>query len=625
MTDMSEASQAILALLANPQHKRMVRMEFPRGDAPQAKMLANKFDGYESVSRDFHFVVEVLSDNARIPLKDVLGKMVTVELVREDGSLRYFNGFVFEFRFVRTDGAFAFYDMVLMPWLAFLRLRKDNYLFHGKTVEEQIDEIFKDYPEHDWRYEAEGEDRPMTDACQFDESDYNYVHRRLEERGLYYAYEHRKDGHTLVVRSNSTLCPPIDGATCEIAWQSESGSLDDDAIADFTPVRRIASTTVSASSFDFKDPRPKFAEVPTVNKQGQVPPLEVYEYTGAYGFATQDQGQAHVRRRMEEIEAAAKHFQASGNDRTAQAGRWFRLTGHFDTDLLGSSDPDQEFFIIQAQHTAQNNYEQARGTPSEYSNRFVCLRKKIPWRPGLGFNSYQPKIDAQTAIVVGPKGEEIYTDQYGRVKVQFHWDRVGNYDEKSSAWIRVSSAWTGDGYGFIGIPRIGQEVLVIFLDGNPDRPLITSCLFNEHNQPAWGYPEAAHQTGIQSRSTPGGNGFCEIVIHDRAGHELINIHSQKDMVTTVQHNKATIVNGPMQTIDVTKGYQETKVKQHIKVESLDDEIEIVAATKITLRCGASTIVMDKDGNIDIQGKVIRSVATDDHTVKGSKLHLNPPG
>jgi type VI secretion system secreted protein VgrG len=184
--------------------------------------------------------------------------------------------------------------------------------------------------------------------------------------------------------------------------------------------------------------------------------------------------------------------------------------------------------------------------------------------------------------------------------VQFHWDREGQYDEKSSAWIRVGSAWTGKGYGFIGIPRVGQEVVVQFLDGNPDRPLITSCLFNEDNLPAWGFPEAAHQTGIQTRSTPGGNGHCEMVIHDRAGHELVNIRSQKDMVTTVLHdhsttvenNKTTVVNGPQQTIAVTTGTQATTVKKAIQVTSETEGIEHTAHTAYKVTAATQHIMLE---------------------------------
>ena len=634
MNDFVAAAQALNAFADGQQHNRILRLRFPNGDGPEATIIPNSLDAHEGLSRDFHFNLQVVSDNARIALKDVQGKMVTAAVVREDGSMRYFNGYVFEFRFVKTDGGHAFYDMVLLPWLAYLRLRQDNYLFHDKNVAQQTEDIFAGYDVADWKTQFTTAEESVTDACQFDESDYNYLHRRWEANGWHYRYEHREDGHTLVLGDDSTRADPIDGLSPDVPWQSEAGSADDDGISNMTPVRRIVPGNVTLTSFDFKNPRTVTANVPTVNQQGDVLNLEVYEYAGAYGFKNQTEGDKVVRRRIEEIEANGKHFEVLANDRYTMPGRWFRLTGHFDYT-------DEEFLILEVTHQAQNNYLQPR-VPAGYSNRLTCIRKKIPWRPGRGFNSTEPKIyGVQTAIVVGPTGEEIHTDKYGRVKVQFHWDRVGQYDEKSSAWIRVGSAWTGKGYGFIGIPRVGQEVVVQFLDGNPDRPLVTSCLFNEDNLPAWGFPEAAHQTGIQTRSTPGGAGHCEMVIHDKAGHELVNIRSQKNMVTTVLHdhsttvenNKATVVNGPQQTIAVTKGTQATTVKKAIQVTSETEGIEhtahmaykvtsstqhilLEAATDIILKVGQSTLHMSQDGAILLEGVTI--------TVKGSgKVDVNP--
>ena len=634
MTNLQDGVDAIQALIANQrQSNRLLRMSFPNDDAPTAVMLANQLDAFEGLSRDFVFTVEVISDDSKIALKDMQGKNVTVSLVRPDGQLRHFNGYVFEFRHVRTDGAYNFYDMVLLPWLAYARLRRDNYLFHGMNVLDQTTDIFVDYELRDWESRISGDVPAVTDACQWDESDYNYLHRRWEALGWHYWYEHREDGHTLVLSDDSVQSKPVDGLTPDVRWHAEGGSLDEDGIGDWTPVRRIVPAKVTLAAFDFKKPRPMHVDVPTLNEQGAVLPLEVYEYEGAYGYKDPGMGDRLARQRMQEIEASGKHFEARGNNRFVQPGRWYRMTDHFDAHDVAGED-DGQFLVLDVRHTASNNYLQDTGVEAHYDNRFTCIRKAIPWRPGRGYNSTEPKIfGLQTAIVVGPPGEEIHTDAYGRVRVQFHWDRIGTYDDKSSAWIRVSSSWSGKGYGFVSIPRVGQEVVVQFLDGNPDRPLITGCLYNEDNMPPFGLPGGAHKTGLQTRSSPGGGGLCEMVIHDEAGKELINILSQKDMVTTVLNDKTTTVNanhsttvhGATQTIAVTTGAQDTKVKQKISVESTDSEIEIVAKTRISLFCGASSLTMDAEGNIVITGKTITSIASDDHVVKGAKLHLNPPG
>lgn len=543
MGSIQEAVQSLHALINDQrQARRILKLSFPQNDGPAATLLvANKLDAHEALSRDFRYTVEILSDRSDIALKDVLGKMMSIELARTDGGQRWFNGYVFDFRFVRNDAGFTYYLAELRPWLAFLRYRKDNYLFHGKTVEEQTTLIFGDYAQADWRVSDLGDDPVMTDACQFDESDHNYLHRRWEALGWHYWYEHRQDGHTLVLSGDSTACDPIDGSGCEIAWQGDNG-VRKVGMLNFAPVRQIASTQFAASSFDFKQPRPQQAELPTLNEQGLPPTLtsalEVYEYAGAYRFANEEAGDDFVRLRMQEIEAAAKHFEGAGDDDRVQPGRMFRLTGHRDFSLLEQGDEDAEFLITEVHHRASNNYAAGASTPSEYSHQLRCLRKKIPWNPGRGLSSTDPKIyGLQTALVVGPAGEEIHTDEYGRVRVQFHWDREGAFDEKSSAWVRVASTWAGSNFGFVAIPRIGQEVLVQFLDGNPDRPLITGRVYNQDNMPPWDLPANKTQTGLLSRSSQGGGyeNANALRFEDKKGQEEVWLHAERDQRIEVEH------------------------------------------------------------------------------------------
>lgn len=540
MINLAEGAKTLQALTGR-QHNQLIKLHFPRNDGPDATLVANRLDAVETLSADFQFTVEVLSNDPRIPLKSVLGKLVTVELTRERGEPRYFSGYVFEFRFVAIEGGLAQYDMVLLPWLAFLRLRKDNHIFHGMTVREQTVSIFSDYDTTDWKQLALGTDPVMTDAVQFDESDYNYLHRRWEALGWHYWYEHRKDGHTLVLGGDSRLSDPIDAPGVKVPFHDEAHLSEDHGITQFTPVRRLSSTSVAATSFDFKKPRPQASEIPTVNQQGQVPALEVYEYAGAYGFATRDAGQAFVRLRMEEIEAAGKHFEAIGNLRGMMPGRWFRLVGHFDQQVMGSNTEDHEFLVIEVRHVAANNYGAGEATAAHYHNRLTCLRKKIPWRPSRGYNSIEPHIyGLQTAIVTGPKGAEIHSDEFGRVRVQFHWDRLGEFDEKSSAWVRVASTWAGSNFGFIAVPRIGQEVLVQFLDGNPDRPLITGRVYNAANMPPWQLPANQTQTGILSRSSQGGgyDNANALRFEDKKGSEEVWLHAEKNQRIEVENDES---------------------------------------------------------------------------------------
>ncbi|MFZ6674185.1 type VI secretion system Vgr family protein [Undibacterium sp. Xuan67W] len=560
--------------LTSRQTNRILRLSFPNDDGPDdAQLLPQVLNASEHISKDFDFVVELISDNAELELKQLIGKMVTIELVREDGSLRYFNGYVFRFSLDHVDGNLAYYKMQLCPWLAYLSHRHDNYLFHGKTLQDQTEDIFADYPIRDSELKIQGTDPVMTDACQFGESDYNYLHRRWEAAGWLYWYEHRADGHTLILADQSDVqCPPIDGDP-HMQWQAEGGSVDDDGIHRFTPVRTLMPTHYTASSFDFKQPRPLLTDIPTTTQQGDVPALEVYEYTGAYGFQNQAQGEALISTSMEALEAWSKRFEATSNDRTAQPGRSFTLTGHFDIGQSSQDASDAEFVILDVFHFAQNNYQithQGSGA-AEYRNVFTCLRKKIPWRPARGYNSQSTKIfGIQTALVTGPAGEEIHTDEYGRVRVQYHWDRVGSYDEKSSAWVRVATAWSGSSFGMTSIPRIGTEVIVQFLDGNPDRPLITGMVPNAATMPAWSLPANKTQSGILSRSTPGGHYDTANAIRfeDKKGAEQLWLHAEKDQLTEVEHDEDKWVgHDRRKTID----HDETSHIKHDRTETVDND------------------------------------------------------
>lgn len=470
-------------LHAQRQHGRLLKLAFPHDDAPAgSQLVANRLEADEGLSRDFEYTVDVLSLNPAIPLKEVMGKMVTVELQREDGSVRYFNGHVFAFSFLKHDAGFAHYQMTLRPWLAFLRQRRNNCIFHGKTLEEQTHHILDAYPMHDWQTRQLGPDAPMSDAVQFAEDDHNYLHRRWEAQGWTYWYEHRQDGHTLVLCGDSREADPADGGG-HLTWEGRSGVTPCGVWA-LTASRRMIPNHYTAASFDFKTPHPRTAYVPSLNDQGQLPPLEVYDYAGAYGFRNTADGDALARRRMEAYEAGAKHFSAEGDADTVQPGRSFTLAGPYDIQAIGSGAGDNEFLIIDAHHLVNNNYETGQDQTAEYRARFTCLRKRIPWRPTPGHSSHTPRIHGlQTALVVGPPGHEIHTDEYGRVRVQFHWDRIGRHDDLSSAWVRVATDLAGQHYGQLALPRVGQEVIVQFLDGNPDRPLITGRVYNADNRP----------------------------------------------------------------------------------------------------------------------------------------------
>jgi len=527
------AGAAWSAFCYGAQHDRLLRMHFPRDDGPDSILLPNRLSAHEEVSRCFRYDAELLSDNAQIPLKSMMGRMVTISLVREDGSLRYFNGYVTEFRFVRADGGFAFYHMVLEPWLAFAKLRKDNVSFHGKSVIELTELTFSHYRQADWELHIIDDYPRLTCANQYDETDYNHLHRRWEALGLMYSYEHREDGHTLWLYDKSTLAQPIDPTgiddSGEIPFRDKAGSLEDDGIREWSPKRCIGSGQTTLVSFDYKNPIAQCASAESLNNQGDVFSYEVYENTGSYGFRTHDDGEKLAQQRMDERDANTQTFEARGNDRTVQPGRFFKLSGHFSAEPQAPKRgeaphpniADRDYLILSVDHEASNNYQAGPKAPSHYENTFRCVRKTIQWRPGRNYNS-QPCTypGIQTAIVVGPAGSEIHTDGYGRVKVQLHWNRLGKYDENSSPWLRVMTPGAGSEFGNIRLPRVGEEVAVLYLDANIDHPVILGALYNATHMPPWQLPEQQALTGLRSRELQAGEGSGrgnQLVLDDTAG------------------------------------------------------------------------------------------------------------
>lgn len=532
-----EAGMAALSVFGtSSQANRLMRMDFPQNDGPSnAVMLVNKVKMREELSRDFHIDAEVLSDDAGIPLKSMMGKMVAISMVRQNGTLRYMNGYVGTFRFIRTDGGFAYYQMVLTPWLAFAKLRMDNVSFHNRSVIELTETTFGHYRQHDWktRLSLDYADKKITCANQHNESDYNHLHRRWEDAGLYYSYEHRLDGHTLVISDNSTQAEPIDAAHFADAsdvmhFRAQAGSEEADGIHEWQAARKLGSGKTTLASFNYKSPRPQLVNGLSLNKQGDVDEYERYENSGAYDYPNLQDGELLAQRRMEEHDQRAQYFEASGNERAAQPGRTFKLGGHFSADARQPAPGadrkpnigERDYLIVSVEHTVSNNYPAGPDSKSDYANTLICIRRDIRWRPGRRHNS-EPCANpgVQTAIVVGPPGEEIYTDELSRVKLQFHWDRLGKFDQASSPWIRVMMPMAGQYFGQMCLPRIGQEVVVQFLDGNIDHPIVVGIVYNRDNMPPWHLPAQRALAGLRSRELGAGGdgGSNHLVLDDTKG------------------------------------------------------------------------------------------------------------
>lgn len=577
---------------------RLLRFYSPL--AGDKALLVEAVTGEATLSSPYRFTLSLLSKSSSIDLQDLLGKNVSVGVRLADGSEQFINGYVNVFGFTRSDGGFAFYHAEIVPWLAFLQRRTNSRIFQDASVVDVLTQIFtSDYGTlAAYEFRTGKSYLPENYIVQYDETDEYFVSRLMEKYGLFYYFEHSEEGHIMVISDDSrdsSFCPP-QSAHAEIEFNGGNRWHDRDAVTAFTARRVLQPTKVALNTFDFKSPNTvQYVELPTASRQGDVPTLEVYDGNPAFSYKDRDSGEREAQLRMEAMEWQAKLFAGESDCRGLAPGRTFKLHGHHWFDI--ADEKDNDFLVIGVSLDCRNNFF-VSDQNDVYRNSFTAIRRKIPYRPAREHRS--PRMPGpQTATVVGPKGQEIHTDQYGRIKVQFHWDRYGRRDEASSCWIRVSQPWAGKGWGTVSIPRIGQEVLIDYLEGDPDRPVCTGRLFNADQPAPYALPDGAHMMGFKSRSTPGGGGFSEMVIHDSKGSELINIHAQKDMVTTVQNAHATTVNGPHQTNTVSQGYQRNTVKQQIEMVSETAFIDIKAKQYIALTAETEHVAITAKKQVEV--------------------------
>lgn len=497
--------------------------------------VVHRFHGTEAVSRPFALTADLLSPDATLELKQVIGQPMRFTLRTPDGD-RPFHGYVKEFARTGTDGDLATYRAEVAPWFDFLRHTSNCRIFQDMAVPDIVDEVFARYAElASYRAEIDAARYPKLPYCvQYNESDFAFVSRLLEDAGIHYRFEHAEDGHVMCLADDSTRCPPV-GAHPVVHFQSDQGVRDEEGLDGWTAIRRVGAGLKSHKSFDFKQPRSPLSVDRLLDApRGALPVLEHYRYDGAARFGDTSAGDALAGLRGEEMAWQTKLFEGRGACRLLRAGCYFTLQGHY--DHAEDDEEPRQFFLLEVRHDARNNFKpdfsDAEGCV--YRVEATCLRRRIPYRPPC--TTPLPRMwGPQTATVVGPAGEEIWTDRYGRIKVQFHWDRLGRRDERSSCWVRVSSPWAGPGMGGVSAPRIGQEVVVSFLDGDPDRPLVTGRVYNEDNPQPFG----KHVSGIRSKTVQG-EGYNELTMHDTAGSELLNMRAQRDMATTVlnDHNSS---------------------------------------------------------------------------------------
>ncbi len=507
-------------------------------------LLLKSMNGHETLGRPYRYELELLSETANINPDKLMGEPLTVEALLPDGSKRHFCGVVTAFAEAGALGRYAKFHAVLEPWLALLDLTADCRMFQAKLVPEIVKATFRDQGFSDFEerlYETYPEWEYMV---QYRESAFRFASRLLEQEGIYYYFRHESQRHHLVFADSPSSHEPADGyETIAFFPPSPSERREEEHISSFHSVRKIQSGAYALNDFDFK--RPKVSLLTSVSDPNAHANagFEVYDYPGEY--TDTNAGKAYAKRKLEELHAGFERFEGSGNVVGVGVGQLFKLANH------PNDAHNKEYMVVSARYTVTvNGYESGDGLAEDFVWSFAAIDSKRQYRtPAV---TPKPLIRGpQTAVVVGPSGEDVWVDEFGRIKVHFHWDRVSGRNENSSCWVRVSQAWAGAGFGAVMLPRLGQEVVVEFLEGDPDRPLVTGRVYNADNMPPYKLPDNKTQSGIKSRSSKGGaaDNCNEIRFEDKAGSELVFVQAEKDLEALVKHNETrTVQNSRSKTV-----------------------------------------------------------------------------
>jgi type VI secretion system secreted protein VgrG len=561
----------------------------------------------EQLSRLFQIEVELSSEDGEVDLDKVVGHDATIRLDVAKNDERYFHGFVSRMVQVANQGGYARYHATIVPWLWLLTRTSDCRIFQEKTVPDIIEEIFKLYGFSDYKLKLTAT-YPKWEYCvQYRETAFNFVSRLMEQEGIYYYFEHADGKHTLVLADSISAHNPFPGYAEIIFHELESGAVGREVITDWTVEKELQPVKYALNDFDFKKPKTSLLASSDVSRPYGKADYEIYDFPGEY--VEHDEGQRLADARINELQSQYEVLHGEASARGLAAGCVFKLKNH------PRDDQNREYLVttVAIQVDAGEFGSGGEGTEGEFFTcRFSAISKTQQYRPER--STPKPIVQGpQTATVVGPAGEEIHTDKYSRIKVQFPWDRYGKWDENSSCWIRVSQFWAGKQWGSIHIPRIGQEVIVEFLEGDPDEPIITGRVYNADQMPPYALPGDKTQSGVKSRSSKGGStaNFNEIRFEDKKGSEEVYVHAEKDQNNVVENDETTQV-GHDRTERV--GHDENLTVDHDQTETVGNNRVVKIGMNHTENVGSSM-------NITVGSTLTETVAVNYAETVGAAMEL----
>jgi len=582
-----------------------------------------EFSAREEISAPFE-VDLTLAIEEEIKFEDVIQQEALLTILGFE-SERYFHGIINKFWLAGSIGRFLLYKATLVPTMWLLSLERDCRIFQDLDVKEIVSEILSDAGIKADRFDFRlKETYPKREYCvQYRESDLHFISRLLEEEGIFYYFEHHEKDHLLVFGDGMVNYKPIEGdqnddQQVEIGFQPPSGQAPEkEIVQQITLSRQITPGKYTHKDYNFLKPSLK----PTGQDEAKVfEKIELYDYPG--DFLDNDRGTALAKIRLEEARKSMDTAEGQSTCPRMIPGFTFKLTRH---DL---STLEREYLLTGVSHFGsqpQVTEELSGGDGFSYSNHFIGIPSNVIFRPQV--KTPKPSVRGiQSAIVTGPPGEEIYTDEHGRIKVLFHWDRLGKANEKSSCWIRVSQLWAGAGWGAMHIPRIGQEVIVDFLEGDPDQPVITGRLYHGTHKPPYELPDDKTKSTLKSNSSPDGKGFNEIRLEDKKDKEELYIHAQKDMNIAIENDRSEIVGNDRHLTVRRDKLEKVERDSHMIVKR--DELKEIARDHNLKLSGKESVQITGSRSLSVEGDVIAvfkknhsEEVSKDYYIKGKNLVL----
>lgn len=586
------------------QKDRLFTFESPLG---KEKLIPRRFWGREALSELFTYQIELASADPEIDPDQIIGRRATLGLRGFDGEFRYFDGFVSRFeQLPHGVGPYTLYFCELRPWLWFLTLTTDCYIFQDLSVPDVIKKRFEKWGFQDFQMRLYENHVPWEYCVQYRETVYDFISRLCELEGITWYHKQENGKHTLILTDQKSGHEPCPGKS-SYKYEKVFGigtKRGDDVIYDWQLRKSVRPGKYAHQEYHFENPETDLTgEEETTLRAGADPKYEIYDFPGEY--EEKEEGRQWARSRQQENEVDYHVAEGRSNSRTLHAGYKLTLREH------ERSDQNDQYLITEVIHEGAEGplYFGDEAEAASYENTFKCIPAQTQFRPKRRTKKHQ-MLGKQTAKVVGPSGEEIYTDKYSRVKVKFNWDRVRPKDkthEGASCWIRVMQPWTGVEWGQIWIPRIGQEVVVDFFEGDPDRPVIVGCLYNSDNMPPYSLPGKMNRSGWKTRSTKNGGAanFNELRFDDTKGEELVLLHAEKDLDVSVENDFCELVERDHHNKVERHHYEEVGGDRHTTVggvlnESIGGKMSLTCENAIHQKAQQDILVQSQTGQVHIK-------------------------